>query len=243
MNSKGKTGGLIFSRFDSSRLPGKALVMINGRQMLGRVVDRARKIKKLDSLVIATTVREVDDPIVEFAKNEGCEYYRGGLSNVAMRALAACQKFHISKFVRICGDRPFFEPLVISKLLELHTNNVDVATTTFPRTYPPGLTGEVISTDALNRIFSYALEEEDKEHVTHFFYRNPELFTIASLPAPNGIDFSGVKLVVDDIKDLKRAQWIAEGVDKQGACTGDMGLVIKLAREWDVQNKLLVSQA
>ena len=240
MNSIGRTGGLIFSRFDSSRLPGKALLLINGREMLGRVLDRARKIKELDNLAIATTDREVDDPIVEFAKNEGVDYFRGDLSNVAKRALTACQKFRMTRFVRICGDRPFFEPLVISKLLQLHTNNVDVATTTFPRTYPPGLTGEVISTAALDRIFSYALDEDDKEHVTSYFYRNPKLFNIASLQAPNGTNFSDIKLVVDDLGDLKRAHWIAKGVDKHGSHIGDMGLVIKLAREWNVQNKLKV---
>jgi len=108
MNSTGKIGGLIFSRFDSTRLPGKALLEINGREMLGRVIDRAKKIPGLDGIVVATTDREVDDTIAEFASKENVGCFRGSLDDVAFRAFKACESFGFSKFVRICGDRPFF---------------------------------------------------------------------------------------------------------------------------------------
>jgi len=238
MNSTGKTGGLIFSRFDSTRLPGKALLEINGREMLGRVIDRAKKIPGLDGIVVATTDREVDDPIAEFASNENVGCFRGSLDDVAFRAFKACESFGFSKFVRICGDRPFFEPEVVVKLLTLFSATTDVATTSFPRTYPPGLTGEVVSFEALARVIEVSTSPEDREHVTRYFYQHAESFNIVSLPTPDGYNFDGVRLVVDDQEDLQRAQWIAKGVDKQGAYIGDMGLVLEFAREWDARNKL-----
>ena len=41
-------GVIIFSRMDSKRLPGKALVEIGKRPMLGRVIDRANRIITLE---------------------------------------------------------------------------------------------------------------------------------------------------------------------------------------------------
>ena len=39
-----RIGAIIFSRFDSNRLFGKALIDIQGRSLLGRVIDRAKRL-------------------------------------------------------------------------------------------------------------------------------------------------------------------------------------------------------
>ena len=44
-------GAIIFSRFDSSRLYGKALIDIEGRCLLGRVIDRAKLIKDISKII------------------------------------------------------------------------------------------------------------------------------------------------------------------------------------------------
>ena len=48
-------GAIIFSRFSSQRLPGKALIDIQGRELLGRVIDRSRHIKNIDEIIVATS--------------------------------------------------------------------------------------------------------------------------------------------------------------------------------------------
>ena len=55
-----KLGIIIFSRFDSQRLPGKALLDIEGRCLLGRVIDRAKLIKGTNEIIVATSNREID---------------------------------------------------------------------------------------------------------------------------------------------------------------------------------------
>ena len=62
-----KIGAIIFSRMDSKRLPGKALVKIGGRPMLGRVIDRS-KCTMTDNIIVATSFREIDNEIVLFQK-------------------------------------------------------------------------------------------------------------------------------------------------------------------------------
>ena len=47
-------GAIIFSRYTSSRLPGKALVDIAGRCLLGRVLDRSKLVKGIDHVILAT---------------------------------------------------------------------------------------------------------------------------------------------------------------------------------------------
>jgi spore coat polysaccharide biosynthesis protein SpsF len=207
---------------------------ISGRPLLGRVIDRAKCIPEANKIIVATSSRSIDDPIATFANAEGVDLFRGSIDDVALRALCACDEFNITKFARICGDRPFFDPDVVSHLFAIHEDGVDLATTSFPRTYPPGLTGEVIRTEALRRALSQTDDPEDKEHITRYFYQHPNEFVIRNIEAPKDIDLNGLRLVVDDESDLARARWIASGVVKNGKdnCR-NLRQVVDLAREWD----------
>lgn len=228
------TGAIIFSRFNSSRLPGKALMEISGRSLIGRVLDRTRKISNIDNIVIATSDHESDNIIVQFAKSEGVDFFRGSLENVASRALKTCEEFQLDSFVRICGDRPFFDPDLISLLVSIYNDSsLDVVTTTFPRIYPPGLTGEVVRTEALRNAVSLMSRHEDKEHVTSFFYRNPSKFLIRNVvPSKKINNLDGINLCVDTNEDLKRARWISSCLSSNEIYCVDK--IISLANEWNL---------
>ena len=120
LKSYQKVAAIIFSRFDSKRLPGKALIDIYGRCLLGRVIDRAKCIKGIDFVIVATTDREIDDQIVRFARTQEVDVVRGSCEDVLQRALDACEKYKLTKFARICGDRPFFDPDLIKGSCLLH---------------------------------------------------------------------------------------------------------------------------
>ena len=73
-----KTGIVIFSGANSStRLPGKALIDISGRCLLGRVIDRTKEIKGIVDIIVATSTDKEDDQIVDFAEHENVNVYRG----------------------------------------------------------------------------------------------------------------------------------------------------------------------
>ena len=144
VNNK-KVGAIIFSRYDSSRLFGKALIDIEGRNLLGRVIDRTKLIKGLNKIIVATSNRKIDDKICRFANDQDIETFRGSCDDVYERAIETCEKFNLDIFARICGDRPFFDFDLISKAIKISQEyNYDLVTTMYPRTYPPGLTTEVI---------------------------------------------------------------------------------------------------
>jgi len=228
------TGVIIFSRMDSSRLPGKALIDISSRSLLGRVIDRAKKVKMVDSIIVATSSRSIDDPIVSFAESENVYVYRGSVDDVAGRALGACKVFGLTKFARICGDRPLFDPELVSQLIAMHDEmNIDIVTTMFPRTYPPGLTTEIISTDSLEFALSKTDDLTDREHVTNYFYRESQYFKIHNVDTPKGSNFDDVHLVVDNERDLERARWITSQIKSKN---NDVNTIVSLAKIWESEN-------
>ena len=230
-------GAVIFSRLDSSRLPGKALLDISGVCLLGRVIERAKCIEGVERIILATSSRGIDDKICDFGKSQGVDIYRGSVDDVAGRALGVCRKFRLKKFARLCGDRPFFSPELVSQLIKIHNElDVDLVTTMFPRTYPPGLTTEIISKNALGRALARTNATEDREHVTNYFYRQPKDFTIVNVGVPDYLDLDGVHLVVDNDYDLARARWIGSHIDTN---CDDMHEIIYSAKEWNKRNNLL----
>ena len=123
---------------DSNRLPGKALIDISGGSMLRRLLDRVRHIKGIEKIIITTSSRSIDNSISSFAESEGVDIYRGDTSDILVRAIDACKAFRLTKFARICRDRPVFDPELVSRLIAMHDKlNVDIVTTMIPRTYPP----------------------------------------------------------------------------------------------------------
>jgi len=228
-----KTGLVIFARLDSSRLPGKALLPIGSRPMLGHVFDRARRVGRNTEIVVATTSRAEDEPIVSFCATENVSVFRGSLDDVLKRAVDCADAFGFSAIARICGDRPFFDPIIVRELVDrVAGGGVDLATTMYPKSYPPGLTAEVVTTPALREVQRLTDDRNDQEHVTAYFYRNAESFRIWNAPPPAGLDVSGVSLVVDDERDLKRARFIAARSGSDCALA-PISETIRLAKQCD----------
>ena len=211
MVPKENIGAIIFSRFDSTRLYGKALIDIEGGGLLGRVIDRAKSIKGVSKIVVATSNRKIDDAIYRFALSENVSTFRGSSSDVFERALDTCNKYKFDIFARICGDRQFLDYELISEEIKIiEKSNIDLVTTMFPRTYPPGLTTEIIKKELLERFDKKVLNQFDREHLTTYFYKNPEDIKIINIENRNYESIKKIRLVVDNQDDLKRAKWIAK---------------------------------
>lgn len=238
------TGLIVFSRYDSRRLPGKALRNIAGRPLLGHVLDRAQRTRdelagEFDDeflVVVATSNRAVDDGIASFALAEGVALYRGAAHDVAGRALACAEEHGLKRFIRICGDSPFFDFELVRRLLSLaRKKDLDLATNVFPRSFPVGTSIEVISTNAIKRVIEASQAPEDREHITRYIYDHPAEFRIENLRAGH-LHYQGVTLSVDDPEDLARATWIVETLGKP-ADLATLDEVTALARTWDAACK------
>ncbi len=228
-------GIIVFARMSSSRLPGKSLADINGRSLIGRVLDRSKAVGFDGPVILATSDRSDDDCLAQVAEAERVELYRGSLDDVAGRALSAARAFGLNAFARVCGDRPFFDPAIVCDLGRvLREEEVDLATNAQIKTFPPGLTAEVVRTEALERALTNTTDPEDREHVTRFMYANPNKFRIRNVIAQRQFD-DCISLVIDTPDDLARARHIAAGLGALDGPDAPVSRVAELAIEWHDQ--------
>jgi spore coat polysaccharide biosynthesis protein SpsF len=195
---------IIQARMGSSRLPGKVLAEIQDRAMIAWVIERARMSKLLDSVVLATTVDEADDAVAEMCKAHGYPCVRGRAADVLYRYVQAAEMYHADIVVRLTGDCPLIDPGVIDTTIQafLDSNPPAVyASNRIVRTFPIGLDVEVVDFDALQMANREAKEPYHREHVTPYFYEDPQRFPIVSVTADG--NYGSYRWTVDTKEDLR----------------------------------------
>lgn len=193
--------GILQARASSRRLPGKVLKPILGRPMLERQIERLRRARHLDRLVVATSTDASDDPIAALCRSVAVDCFRGSLDDVLDRFYQAAHRSAADAVVRLTGDCPLADPSVIDQLIELHASGgYDYTSNTLTRSYPDGLDAEVASMDCIEAAWREAALPSEREHVTPFIYRHPERFRLGSLVQPT--DLSRLRWVVDEPEDF-----------------------------------------
>lgn len=195
---------VIQARIGSTRLPGKVLKKICDKTVLEHDVDRLKRVKNIDKIVIATTTLERDNAIVEEADRLGITYYRGSEEDVLERYYYAAKENKADIIVRVTSDCPLIDSVVTEKIIQYYLDNYenyDYVSNTIDRTYPRGLDTEVFGFKALEKAFNEAKSGRDKEHVTPYIWDNSNLFRVAQYK--NDIDYSDLRWTLDTIEDFK----------------------------------------
>lgn len=165
----------------SKRLPGKVLRPLGGKPMLAWTIARLREARKLTHVILATSDHPSDDPLAQFCASEGVDCFRGPLDDVAGRFAAVLRVSEAQAFVRICGDSPLVDPAVVDRAINLYQDcECDVATNTQFRSFPKGQSVEVVSGSTFLDAYRAMHDPEDLEHVTRYFYRNPDRYRIVN---------------------------------------------------------------
>jgi len=169
---------IIQARMSSTRLPGKILKNLAGKPMLWHVVNRCRKAKNIDRVILATTTEPGDDAVEKFCRENGVDYYRGSLSDVLDRYYQAAKKYNLKEddiVVRVTCDCPLIDPAVIDMCInEFRKNKYDYISNVVPgeRTWPRGLDTEVVSFRALEMAHKDADDNYSREHVMPYIWGN-----------------------------------------------------------------------
>ncbi len=203
-----KIGAIILSRCDSSRLPKKVFRKVNDKALLEYVLERAFEVKGLSGVCVATSDRYVDDPIARYCRHNRISCFRGSGSDVASRFINCMEANGWDAGLRINGDSPLHNHRMLTQAVHLYTSlEIDLITNVFPRSYPIGMSVELVSRSALRRAHAQMNKASNFEHVTEFLYENPAGFHFEFLPA-NSSDHSTVRLAVDTPADFERFKWI-----------------------------------
>ena len=198
-----KYGAIIEARMCSTRLPGKSLIDLNGEPLIKRVIDRVSCSKKLNKIVVATSVNNKDDVLERYVRSCGIEVYRGSEENVLERVLFTAEHYSIENIVELHGDNPFLDPYIIDESIASYENSgCDYISNTLERTFPIGLRVQVFPTILLRQIYEKEDDPVVNEHVTPYFYENPDLFHLKNLYAPKELNHPEIRLTVDTLEDL-----------------------------------------
>ena len=192
---------IIQARTSSKRFPNKVLKKLFDRQILYFLYLRLKKSKIIKKIIVSTSNLKVDKKIIKICRKNKILFFKGSHKNVVSRLYLTAKKFNLNFFVRINADSPLLDMSLVNKGIKIYkSKKVDLVTNVFPRSYPKGQSVEVIRTSALKKILKKSLEQDDKEHVTRYIYKNPEKFKIINFK--NKINKSNINLSIDKKQDL-----------------------------------------
>ena len=191
-----KVLAVVQARVGSTRLPGKVLKKVNGKPLIEILFHRLAQSKKIDKIILATSVNKENDPLERKIKKLGYDVFRGSENDVLGRYYNAAKPYSPKSIVRITGDCPIIDPAIIDEVISLYEKeNADYASNTDPPTYPDGLDVEVFSFDSLIEANEKAKTSHEREHVTPFIRENNKL--------------KNINLSIDT--DLSKERWTVDG--------------------------------
>ncbi len=189
----------------SQRLPGKVLRLLCGIPMLLYQYRRVQDARMLDKIVIATSMDRSDDPIREMCHTNRIMVFSGNLADVLDRFYWLGQLLQSHHIVRLTGDCPLIDPEIIDETVRRHlTGGYDYTRATTHCGWPDGYDTEVFTLQGLCKAWKEAKTGYDREHVTPYFYKHPEIFKIGEYR--NDHDQSGIKISVDTEEDFQRVE-------------------------------------
>lgn len=211
--NKIQVGAVLVARMSSSRLPGKVLSEVNHKPLLKYTLERLTNSGLDLQLFVATSTMASDDPIEAFARENELQCIRGDLQDVAGRFGQVFEQSDVDALFRVNGDSPMIDVHLFAQALKIYRDKrPDLVSNIFPRTYPPGVSVELIDRLAFQRLLSYELDSFQKEHITQYFYCHPDRFTIVNIEAIK--TYENLHLAVDTEEDLGTFKSIVEKMSK-----------------------------
>ena len=202
----------IEARMTSTRLPGKVMMPINGKINLAIMIDRIKKSKLVDNIIVATTINKEDDEIVNWCKDNDIGYFRGSEDNVYQRVLDTHIEFKSDIVVELTGDCPLLDPTIIDKAIKLYQDN-DYDYVYTNSNYPLGMAVQVYSLPILKSVSTNReLEYQDMEHVTPYIYTSGKYKLLAMEPENNQI-LKDLSVTLDTKEDFEVISNVCKGFD------------------------------
>ena len=185
-----------------------------GEPLLWQFLERVKRCKNIDQVVLATTSKTQDDVLVKIADRCNVQSFRGAENDLVDRYYQAAKLFNADIVVRICADNPVVEPTEVDRIIDYHKNNdSDFSSNThniMDNMYPDGLGAEVFDFATLEELTRLTDNPENREHPHSYFYEHPEKYKIGTVPCPKSFQRPDLKLDVNTAEELKFLQAIYE---------------------------------
>lgn len=199
MESEIKSIVLIQARFNSTRLPGKALFPIEGVPIVVLAALRAGNTGK--DVVVVTSNEPADDEICNALDKYQIKYFRGSLNDVLDRFFHALSEQLDEKVVfRLTADNILPDGKFLDEMeSEFLKTDADIMRC-IPKisNLPYGVSAEVTRVKCIREAFRAAKDSYDREHVTPYIYRCSKSQVFKSR---RFMGFSNFRVTIDNYDD------------------------------------------
>jgi len=194
--------GIIQARCGSSRLPNKVLMDLAGKPSLQRTIERVQLSKYIDEVIIVTSINVENLAIQKLCSNLGIRVFVGSEDDVLDRFYQLAKLIKPEYIVRITGDCPLYDPKLVDGAIEAMLASSDYLCQNQPETYPDGLDIEIIKYSALEKSWNEANLISEREHITQYIRKHPEMFKIQTVRCPLG-DLGNERWALDEQNDYE----------------------------------------
>jgi spore coat polysaccharide biosynthesis protein SpsF len=195
------TGIVLQARIDSSRLPGKSLLLLDGKPLIFRVMEALNQVPA-DIRILACPEDSLSS-FASIAQEADFQILAGPKEDVLERYCMAIRKYSINRVIRATGDNPFvFADAAASLNDEAVSQKADYAGYA---ELPYGAGVESVAASALLLASEQAKLPPEREHVCPYLYNHPELFTLHRPISPARWHYPDIRLTVDTKEDFDHA--------------------------------------
>lgn len=190
----------------STRLPGKSMMDLAGKPLVGRIIERTKRCSLVDDVVLATTQKPEDDPLAALGAEFEVPVFRGAENDLVKRYLDAATAHSADLIIRLPADNVAPEPSEIDRLVTYHLDAGNAYSTNLVpimnNGYPDGIGAEAIDPQALAWVAANVEDPRRREHPHLNFFdfdrdrpADPERFKVGTPECPN--EFRRPDLVLD----------------------------------------------
>lgn len=197
-------GAIIFIRSDSRRLPRKTFLPLGSKPLYSWTVDALRQLP-LHNIIVATSDENTDDDLVQILRAKNISYFRGPKEDIAQRAIHCCEEFGFEYFIRVNGDSPFVNLPLLREGLAKMKEGIEFVTNLSPRSYPYGISCEILELKKFKEIYD-KFSTEEKTHITKYIYKHLAEIKYESC-ATLAVDYSKTRLTIDTPEDYAKLQY------------------------------------
>ncbi len=199
---------LIQARCGSTRLPNKVLKDLCGKPALQRMIERVQRSKVVDEVMVVTSVNRENLPILALCASIGVRVGIGSEDDVLDRYYQTAKLIRPEYVIRLTADCPCFDAELLDLALGEMAPDTDYMGMT-SESFADGLDLEIMKFSALERAWQEANHSFEREHVTQYIIRHPELFRLQNFESPIGY-FGNHRWTVDEPEDFELVKRVYE---------------------------------
>ena len=210
---------IIQARMGSARLPKKTILELAGKPLVVRILERVKRVKNIDEIVLATSVLPQDDVLEDLAKSNNVKSFRGSHEDLVDRYYCAAKFFNAKTILRLPADNPFPEPSEYDRLMKyFQSSGKDFVSNILPfmqNGYANGIGVEIFTFDSLKYIWKNEKNPFKREHVAlnYYDYINDKKppnshFSIGTIKCPKKFSRPDIRLSVDTYEEYLKAKRI-----------------------------------